>query len=605
VSVLLAFPVALPLAAAALIAATDDMLPDAVKEYPAMLAAAATTAISTVLLVRSERGDLVHWFGGWHPRHGLAVGIGFVAGPVGTGMAALVGVLVTASLVFSWHYMEDAPRIYRVLMLVFLGGMSGFALSGDLFNMFVWFEVMGVAAYALAGYSVEELGTLQGALNFAITNTIGAYMILFGTALVYGRTGSLNLAQIGRTLGHHRPDGLVVVAFTLIVVGFMVKAAIVPFHLWLEDAHAVAPAPVCVLFSGVMVELGLLGVARVYWTAFEGPFGPHANGVRLVLVVLGLVTSLLGAVMCFLQRHLKRLLAYSTISHAGIMLLGIGALDSTSLGGVENLVLSHAFLKGGLFLACGVLLRECLSVDELSLHGKGRSFPVLGIVFALAAFGLCGFPYVGTFLGHSMLDDGAAHHGHGWVAPLVMVATGVSAGAILRAAARVFLGWGPERDPLLSPEPAEEPPEEESSRRVMVSVTALMVAIGLGLSLVPGLQDRSVQAADRFRNRHAYVERTLFGKVGRPDVAAAVVLHRAKDTSILYGLGSTAIAFATAAFGLFRRRLPRLLRERAWRGLGPPVTALKLAHSGIVGDYVMWLTLGTAILGGVWAVALR
>src|SRR5918912_832220 len=150
-NVLLAFPVALPLAGAAFVAATDDWTPDAVKEIPAMVVAAATAVISTILLVRSEQTDLVHWFGGWHPRHGLALGIGFVVGPIGAGMAALVGVLVPASLVFSWRYMEEASRIYRVLMLVFLGGMSGFALSGDLFNMFVWFEVMGIAPYALCG----------------------------------------------------------------------------------------------------------------------------------------------------------------------------------------------------------------------------------------------------------------------------------------------------------------------------------------------------------------------------------------------------------------------------------------------------------------------
>jgi multicomponent Na+:H+ antiporter subunit D len=144
--------------------------------------------------------------------------------------------------------LKEAARPYDVLMIVFCGAMCGFALTGDLFNMFVWFELMSVAAYALTGFKIAELGPLQGAINFAVSNTIGAYMVLIGIALLYARTGALNLAQIGRTLAGQKPDGLVVVALTLIVVGFLVKAAMVPFHFWLSDAHAAAPAPVCVLF---------------------------------------------------------------------------------------------------------------------------------------------------------------------------------------------------------------------------------------------------------------------------------------------------------------------------------------------------------------------
>jgi multicomponent Na+:H+ antiporter subunit D len=604
-STLLAFPVALPLAGATLVALTGDWTPNRFKDYPAIAAAAATMIVSIVILARSEDDTLVHWFGGWEPRDGLALGIGFVAEPIGAGIAALVGVLVTSSLVYSWHYMAEAPRLYRVLMLVFLGGMSGFALSGDLFNMFVWFELMGVAAYALAGYMVEELGPLQGALNFAITNSIGGYMILFGTGLLYGRTGSLNLAQMGRALGHDRPDGLLIVAFTLIVVGFLIKAAIVPFHFWLADAYAVAPAPVCALFAGVMLECGLLGIARVYWTAFEGPFASHANDVRMVLVWLGLVTALLGAVMCFLQRHLKRLLAYSTISSAGMLLVGIGLLDGTSLGGAANLVLSQGFLKAALFLACGVLLRQFRSVDELSLHGRGRSLRILGAAFALGGFGLIGFPYVGTFLGHSMLDDGAIHHGHEWIPPLIMVATGISAGAVLRAGARVFLGWGPKRDPLLTPEPPDEPPEEQANLGIMVGITVLLVVIGLALSVTPGLQDRTEEAADRFRDRQAYVDRTLFDRAQPAGPPAPVVLHSAKPSSIGYGLGAAVIALATVLFGLFRQRIPAAARGFAARYVEPAVGGLRSLHTGIPGDYVMWITLGTAVLGGVWAVTLK
>jgi multicomponent Na+:H+ antiporter subunit D len=602
---LLPLPVAVPLAGAAILAATDHWLPARVKEYPALVVSAATTTFSILVLAHTGRTEMLHWHGGWQPRHGVAIGVAFLAEPIGAGMAALAGVLVTAALLFSWHYMQEAPRLYRVLMLVLLAGMSGFSLSADLFNMFVWFELMGVAAYALAGYMVEELGPLQGAINFAITNTIGAFAILFGTGLLYGRTGALNLAQIGATLERAPVDGLLVVAFTLMVVGFLIKAAVVPFHFWLADAYAAAPAPVCAVFAGAMCELGLLGVARVYWTVFEAPFGERAGDVRDPLLAIGVATALVGGVMSFLQRHLKRLLAYTTISHLGATLAAVALLDRTSLAGAANLVLSHAFLIGGLFLATGILLREFRDVDELRLRGRGRAFPFLGVIFAAAGIGLIGLPYVGTFLGHSQLDEGARHGGHGWVVPLLLLAAALSAAAVLRATARVFLGWGPADDPLLSAEPPEESPEEQANRPMMLGVAAFLVALGLLSSVVPSLEDRSVDAAARFRDRHAYVERVLHGKVTVARSAAAFAVHRPPAASILYAFGAALVTLGAVGFGLYRRRLPAAVRSVGTRVLGRPLDVLRAAHTGVAGDYVMWLTVGTALIGGIWAITLR
>jgi multicomponent Na+:H+ antiporter subunit D len=601
---MLPLPAVIPLIGAALNAALDHIQPRWSHSSISILGMAAAFVFSILIMVHSMSSETLHWFGGWHPRSGVAIGIGFAVDPLGAGMAVLASGLMLAALVFSLTFIETAERPYDILMAAFGGAMCGFALTGDLFNMFVWFELMGVAAYALAGFKIKELGPLQGGLNMAVTNTVGAYFILIGIALLYARTGALNFAQIGRTLAGQHAGGVEIVALTLILVGFLVKAAIVPFHFWLADAHAAAPASVCIIFSGVMVELGLFGAARVYWTIFDAPFGAHQIGVRNVLVAVGLLTAFVGAFMAFFQRHLKRLLAYSTISHAGTMLVGVGLLDSKSLGGVATLVLSHGLLKGGLFLCCGVLLAEFRLIDELRLFGKGRARPLLGVLFFLGVIGLIGLPYVGSYVGHAGIDEGATLHHLTWIPPLLMVAAGIASAAMLRAGARVFLGWGSREDWLLTEQPGEDPPNRDSHLKGMLTVTAVLILAGLVVSVVPGLSQRAEYGAERFRDRAAYAERVLHGKEMELK-RVPYAIQPTSTASVLYGIGSGAVALLLAALGLWRHRLSDALRESAGRIAGPPIAVFKGVHSGIVGDYVMWITLGTALLGGVWALVLR
>ena len=144
---------------------------------------------------------IVYWFGGWQPRQGMALGIGFVIDPFGAGLALLAAAWSSPALVFSWRYFDEVGALYSALMLIFLGAMAGFCLTGDLFNMFVFFELMSVTAYALTAYKIEEEQALMGAFNFAITNSVGAFLVLVGIGLLYGRTGALNLAQLGQRPG--------------------------------------------------------------------------------------------------------------------------------------------------------------------------------------------------------------------------------------------------------------------------------------------------------------------------------------------------------------------------------------------------------------------
>ena len=604
VDALAPLPVVVPLIGAAVLVALHAVARRRLADLLATAVAIAVTVICLVLLARSLDETVVHWFGNWPPRGDVVLGVGFVIDPIGAGMAAVCAALVSAAFVFTWRYFDAVGVLFHSLVLVFLAAICGFCLSGDLFNMFVFFELMSVAAYGLTGYKAEEPGPLQGALNFAVTNSIGALMILSGIALLYARTGALNLAAIGRGIAGESPDGLVVVAFVFVVFGFLVKGAVVPFHFWLADAHAVAPTPVCVLFSGVMVELGLYAAARSYWTVFAPAFEVHESGVRALLVGVGVVTALVGAVMSLVQRHLKRMLAFSTVTYAGLFLLGFAMLDARGLAGSALFVLSHAFLKGGLFMCAGVLLHRWGTVDIGALNGRGRTERLAGVLFVVGGAGLVGIPPFGTFLGKGLIEESAAEVGYGWVVVVFVVASGLecggrparrrrgsSSGGIRRRRAprtrRALRDRGRARpDPTRDARSDRSPGLRRDGRRVDPRTGGRRGArCGAFRRLL-----RVRRSGDR-RNRCWR---------GPGTGASRSRLHRRGRGECGDGrrLGRRGAADHGAAPVAAERRARLRLRERV-------VSPLRALHSGHIGDYIAWLTAGVAAFGGILAAVTR
>jgi multicomponent Na+:H+ antiporter subunit D len=598
---LIPLTILVPLIAAGLLAAARPFSNRAFADAVALGASIAVLVLCAILTHRAADHDLVYWFGGWRPHHGVALGISFAFGALGAGFATFCAALMVAALVFSRRFMEVVDHLFHVVLLVFLAAMVGFCLSGDLFNMFVFFELMGAAAFVLAGFMIEKRAPLEGSFNFAVTNSIGGILVLLGISLLYGRTGALNLAQIGAALDHGHLDGLVVVAFALIVCGFMVKAAIVPFHFWLADAYAVAPTPVCILFAGAMSELGLLGIARVYWASFHGVLGAHDAELRAVLVAVGLLTGAVGAVMALAQRHLKRLLAFATISYIGLFTIGLAMLTPSGLAGSAAYVVGDGLVKASLFVAVGIAQYRLAGVEEARLHGHGQRLWFPASIFALGGLAVAGLPPFGPFLGHSLIEDAAARQAsYGWIPAAMAVISALAGAAVLRTGARVFLELGPPPKQDESGRKADDESEVETEQphattpALLALPAVALLAAGLAWGVLPGLTHSLIAAAAHFTDHSGYHRAVLSGI---PSTPAFPSTPGPTIDSYLYGIGATIAAVALAAVALYVDRLP----QPAARALA----GLRALHSGRIGDYVAWLSVGVATIGGAFALTLR
>jgi multicomponent Na+:H+ antiporter subunit D len=600
-------PVLIPFLAGPILVAVGFAAPRWFNDSLGALSAIAVTAICALLAVHAGDHPFTYWMGGFTPKHGMTIGISLSIDTLGAGLAVLTGVLVIAALIYSLGYFEEVEGLFNGLMLLFMAGMVGFCLTGDLFNLVVFFELMSAAAYALTAYRIEERAPIQGAINFAITNSIAGFTMFIAVALLYARTGALNLAQIGAALNGHHTDPLVVVALVLLFLGFLTKAAAVPLHFWLADAHAVAPVPVCVLFSGVMVSLGVYAVARLYWVVFAGPLAAHAVSLRAILVGLGVLTALLGAGMCSVQRHIKRLLAFSTIAHVGMFVCGVALLTSKGVAGVAVYLVGHGLTKAALFMCAGIFLHRFGTVDEFDLHGRGRAVPGAGVLLACGGLLLAAIPPFTTFMGKSLLEEGASSAGYNWLIVVFVVVSALTGGAVLRVTGRVFLGWGPKEGPHRAQGDAAHEDQEthgphDHTPPLMLIVPGVLLVGVLVLGLIPGAVPGVERFAAQFTTHRYYAAWVLhYAHVPLPVLPPSHI--SASDYG--YGLISTVGALLAAALGLFGRPL----RARIPAVVSHPgealVAVIRGLHSGHIGDYIAWWSAGVSVVGGICLVALR
>jgi multicomponent Na+:H+ antiporter subunit D len=336
------------------------------------------------------RQPSVYRMGNWAPPWGIVL----VSDGLSTLLLLTISIIAFLAIIFSVRYMNrytSKPKFFALFMLM-VGGMNGVVLTGDFFNLFVFLEIASLASYALVAFGCEH-EELEASFKYLILSGVASTFLLLGIAITYGLTGSLNMADVARTVGQMTSNSAVLFAIALFIMGFGLKAALVPFHPWLPDAHPAAPAPISAMLSGVLIKaLGVYTLMRLIFNVFGiSPF------ISTVLMVLGGLSMVVGGLLAIGQDDLKRLLAYSSISQIGYVVVGIALGTPLGiLGGLFHLI-NHATFKSLLFLSSGAIEYSTETRKLSRMGGLSRNMPVSTTSAAVGFLSISGIPPLNGF----------------------------------------------------------------------------------------------------------------------------------------------------------------------------------------------------------------
>ncbi len=381
-------------------------------------------------------GDkIIYHLGGWRGPIGISLvvdGLSFFFSLITLGL----GLLVIIYSIPERRY----GRTYYFLLLISLSSMIGVIYTADIFNMYVFYELLSLAVYLLIAYPKTGV-TLRASFNYLIMGGVGLSFFLLGVGFLYAMTGTLDIFHIAERLpaAFNSSTRMVLMSIVLIVTGMGIKIAVFPLHGWLPDAHSMAPSPVSALLSGVTVKIGIYCLIRVVYTVFSTEIF-LLIGSHNILMVLGVVSLLFGASMALAQKDLKRLLAYSTINQLGIVLIGLGIGTELGLTGALFHVLNHAIMKSTLFFCAGIMIAETGTREVQGLNGFSRQQPVITFAFVIASLGMIGIPPINGFASKWLICLAAVEAGYTFLVVIILTASAIAAAYYFRVIQVLFSG---------------------------------------------------------------------------------------------------------------------------------------------------------------------
>ncbi|NEK84356.1 Na+/H+ antiporter subunit D [Blastococcus saxobsidens] len=572
IRVLTPLPVLLPLLGAAAALLVGGRHPR-IQRTLSVLVLSAVLVVSVVLLMLADAdgADAIS-VGGWP----VPLGIVLVVDRLSALMLVVAATVALGVLVFAVGQGaadgdEETPiSIFHPTFLVLIAGVANAFLAGDLFNLYVGFEILLTASYVLLtlGGSAPRI---RAGITYIIVSLLSSILFLAAIGLVYAATGTVNMAQLALRLAE-LPEGTQLLLQSMLLIAFCIKAAVFPLSAWLPDSYPTAPAPVTAVFAGLLTKVGVYAIIRTQTLLFPG------GALDDVLMWAALATMLIGILGAVAQTDIRRILSFTLVSHIGYMIFGISLASTAGLAGAVFYVVHHIAIQTTLFLVAGLIERQGGSTGVDRLGGLAKASPLLAVLYFVPAMNLAGIPPFSGFIGKfGLLDAGIADGG--WL-PLVLVGAGaVTSLLTLLAISRVWnrAFWRPraqspvgdtdaaaaaDAGPELSAAPLEEPDGPDGAAggstavrssarraawqrhtavatattpatdglgdggsadrplqplpRVMVGSTAVMVAVTVALTALAGpLYGIADRAAEDLRDRGPYID-AVFGGEGRP-----------------------------------------------------------------------------------------
>ena len=362
-----------------------------------------------------EMGTVVYSLGGWPAPWGIEYRIDLA----NAFMLVIVTVIGSAAMPYARASIEaEIPeeRIYLFycMYLLNIAGLLGIAITGDVFNLFVFLEISSLSSYVMISLG-RDRSALTAAYRYLIMGTIGATFYIIGVGMMYMATGSLNMADLATLIPATAGSRTVLVALAFITVGLGLKIALVPLHMWLPNAYAHAPSVVSVFLAGTGTKVAVYALMRIIFTVFGGAGVFDEFGLREMLSALGIIAMIGASAVAIYQTNVKRLLAYSSLAQIGYIVLGLAMASVLGMAAGIVHLFNHALIKAGLFMAMGCIFLRTESVKIDDMKGLGSVMPVTMAAFVAGGFGLIGVPLTSGFISKWYLLQAAIEKGW-WLA---------------------------------------------------------------------------------------------------------------------------------------------------------------------------------------------